>query len=279
MSGFNKSNSDWTGISPNPRGVLNPTRKATANSTSPFRYSRRYLDWNRATFEFHAAGKQVDKSGLSTTAEITKYCDQLQLSRVYDCTPRDFCITCAPFNSYNSIFSLLSQALAEVVVNETRKDIPRYVIANTGGIRLDMYKGPFTYDDFFTIMPSRNSLLYIPEVACGKAATLLDELNNGGAGQEHKPIPFQFDLCVDPIVAPIMSRDASSHVHAFKAVTRRQVVDLVPGYTTIDDFGSDGDDTTHSQIPYHNLPQFYQGAAGFGAEGCTGVADVVFVDL
>jgi len=32
MSGFNNSNSDWTGISPNPRGVLNPTRKATANS-------------------------------------------------------------------------------------------------------------------------------------------------------------------------------------------------------------------------------------------------------
>ncbi|KAH8747894.1 5'-nucleotidase [Hyaloscypha finlandica] len=142
-----------------------------------------------------------------------------------------------------------------------------------------MYKGPFTYDDFFTIMPSRNSLLYIPEVACGKAATLLDELNSGGAGQEHKPIPFEFDLCVDPTVAPLMTRDGSSHVHAFKAVTRRQVVDLVPGYTTTDDFGSDGDDTTHSQIPYHNLPQFYQGAAGFGAEGCTGVADVVFVDL
>lgn len=155
------------------------------------------------------------------------------------------------------------------------------MIANTGGIRLDMYKGPFTYDDFFTIMPSRNSLLYIPEVACGKAATLpLAELNSGGAGQEHEqPIPFEFDLCVDPIVAPLMTRYGTSHVHAFEAVTRRQVVDLVPGYTTTDDFGSDGDDTTHSPILYHNLPQYYQGAAGFGPEGCTGVADVVFVDL
>lgn len=118
MSGFNESNSHWTGVSPNPRGVPNPTRKATANSTSPFRNSRRYLDWNRATFEFHAVGKQVDESpGLLTTADITKYRDQLQLSEVFGCTPRHFCITCAPFNSPDSIFPLLSQALAEVVVN------------------------------------------------------------------------------------------------------------------------------------------------------------------
>lgn len=278
MSGFNESNSGWTGISPNPQGVPNPTRKATANSTSPFRYSRRYLDWNRATFEFHTAGMQVDKSGLSTTADITKYRDELQLSRVFGCTPRNFCITCAPFNSSDSIFPLLSQALAETVVNETRKDIPRYVIANTGGVRVDMYKGPFTYDDFFTIMPSRNSLLYIPEIGCSKAATLLDELNRVTTRQ-HNPISFEFDLCVDPIVTPLMARDGSSHTYAFNAVTKRQVVDLVPGHTTVDEFGSDGDDIVHSPIPYHDLPQYYQGAAGFGVEGCTGVADVVFVDL
>lgn len=50
MSGFTKNNSGFHGIFPNPAGVPNPTRKATEQSTSPFTFSRRYLDWNRKTF-------------------------------------------------------------------------------------------------------------------------------------------------------------------------------------------------------------------------------------
>lgn len=285
MSGFNESNSGWKGVAPNPKSISNPTRMATTNSTSPFRYSRRYLDWNRATFDFHGPGKQVSEAGSLTTAEITMYRNQLRLSQVYGCTPQDFCINCAPSNSSNSVFPLLSQALAEVVVNETRKDIPRYVIANTGGIRLNIYKGPFTYDDFFTIMPSKNALLYIPEVPCNKADLLLGELNSGDSTwKQPKPKPkpnpdfmsFEFDLCEEPL----MTGNETSKLLAFKGITKRQeVVDRVPGYTTIDDFGSDGDDTIHSPIPYYEVPQYYQGAGGFGTEGCTDVADVVFVDL
>ncbi|KAK8124697.1 uncharacterized protein PG998_000456 [Apiospora kogelbergensis] len=290
MSGFSKCNSAWTGISPNPRGVSNPTRKATANSTSPFVYSRRYLDWNRATFEFHSVGKQDNdkefdyNSGLTTTTEITKYRNQLKLTDIYGCTPKDYCMTCAPFDSPDNIFPLLSQALAEVVVNETRKEIPRYVISNTGGIRFDMHKGPFTYDDFFIVSPFRDALLYIPEVPCSKAATLLDQLNKAGASQKRRigSMRVERDICVDPIVAPLVTRDEdeSNHAHTLNpAITRRQVVDLVPGYTTTDDFGSDGDDTAHSAIPNYSIPDYFQGAAGFGTEGCTGTADVVFVDF
>jgi hypothetical protein len=57
MSGFNSSNSGWIGDS-NPKGVSNPTKKATNTSTAPFVYSRRYLDWNRHTFHYHATDDQ-----------------------------------------------------------------------------------------------------------------------------------------------------------------------------------------------------------------------------
>ena len=122
MSGFSKCNSGWKGISPNPSGVANPSRKATVNSTSPFRYSRRYLDWNRATFEFHAVGNQSaadfdSASGLATSADITQYRNQLNLGDIYGCVPQDYCLSCAPFESPDNIFPLLSQALAEVVVD------------------------------------------------------------------------------------------------------------------------------------------------------------------
>lgn len=85
MSGFNSKDSG-------PAGVPNPTRKATQNSTSPFVYSRRYLDWNRRTFEYHAAtlyNKSLDyHSGLAVTEDITKDRKQLNLTDVYGCVPQ-----------------------------------------------------------------------------------------------------------------------------------------------------------------------------------------------
>ncbi|KAI8622868.1 Metallo-dependent phosphatase-like protein [Xylariaceae sp. FL1651] len=286
MSGFTSSNSGYHGISPNPAGVPNPTRKAAENSTSPFVYSRRYLDWNRKTLAYHAEtwyDHTFDyDNGRATTAEITKYRQQLNLGELYGCVPQDYCMTCAPFNSSKNIFPLLSEALAEAVVNQERKDIARYIISNTGGIRFDMYKGPFTYDDSFIVSPFRDAFLYIPEVPYALASTLLNSLNNAGANEKRALgyMHVERDICVDPLVEPQseIKRDQDL-LNGLRGVTRRQVVDLVPGYTTTDDWGTDGDDTAHSPIPYYNIPDFFQGAAGFDANGRADAVDVVFVDF
>lgn len=67
------------------------------------------------------------------------------------------------------------------MVNESRSDIPRILLANTGGksndwrwhyidandplcIRFDLVQGPFTYDDSFIVIPFLNKFLYMPEV-------------------------------------------------------------------------------------------------------------------
>ncbi|KAH8202877.1 hypothetical protein TruAng_002930 [Truncatella angustata] len=279
MSGFSKCSSGWQGAK-NPSGVSNPSRKATTNSTSPYTYSRRYLDWNRATFDFHASDSFDTALGLNTTSAITAYRNSLNLDEVSGCTPQSYCMTCAEFNSTDSIYSLLSEALAGAVVNETRQDIPRYIIANTGSIRFDLYKGPFTYDDFFIVSPFTDIFMYVPEVPCSLASTVLGGLNHAGASEKRSfgYMPVERDICVDPITAPLTSRDLFDHAHFHNAITRRQVVDLVPGYTTTDDFGEDGDDTAHSSIPYFDVPDFFQGEGGFGAEGCTGNADLIFLD-
>ncbi|KAL7625620.1 hypothetical protein AAE478_004840 [Parahypoxylon ruwenzoriense] len=279
MSGFDSGNSAYHGIIPGPAGVPNPTRKATPSSTSPFMYSRRYLDWNRKTFEYHAAtwdDKSFDNhKGLATTAEITKYREQLKLGDVYGCVPQDYCMTCVPFNSSSNIFPLLADALAEAVVNESRRDTPRYIIANTGSVRFDMYKGPFTYDDQFIVSPFRDIFLYIPEVPYGLASTLFDSLNNAGASRKRNVgvVSAERDICVDP------SNLGTMEYYGSPGITRRQVVDLVPGYTTSDDFGTDGDDTVHSGIPHYEIPDFFQGKAGFDEGGQADVVDVVFVDF
>ncbi|KAI0533274.1 ser/Thr protein phosphatase family [Xylaria digitata] len=286
MSGFTRNNSGFDGIFPNPAGVPNPTRKATENSTSPFTFSRRYLDWNRKTFAYHAEtwyDHNFDyDNGRATTADITKYREQLNLDELYGCVPQDYCMTCAPFDSSENIFPLLSQALAEVVVSEERKDTARYIISNTGGIRFDMYKGPFTYDDSFIVSPFVDAFLYIKDVPYAQASTLLGALNNAGASGKRSLgyMPVERDICVDPLVEPLSEIKRDGELWSgLRGVTRRQVVDLVPGYTTEDDWGTDGDDTAHSEIPYYDIPDFFQGAAGFDENGEADVVDVVFVDF
>ncbi|KAH9989038.1 Ser/Thr protein phosphatase family protein [Xylariaceae sp. FL0662B] len=286
MSGFSSNNSGYRGTFPNPAGVPNPTRKATQNSTSSFVYSRRYLDWSRRSFEYHATTWHDHKfdydNGLAVTAEITKYRKQLNLGDVYGCVPQDYCITCAPFNSSDNIFPLLSGALAQVVINETRRETPRYIISNTGSIRFDMYKGPYTYDDNFIISPFRDVFLYISEVPYDLASKLLGSLNDAGASQKRNlgRVPVERDACVDPFITPHFEpKRGGMHTHTSLGVVRRQSVDLTPGYTTSDDFGMDGDDVVHSAVPSYDIPDFFQAEAGFDENGLADLVDVVFVDF
>jgi hypothetical protein len=203
------------------------------------------------------------------------------------CVPQDYCVSCVPINDPKSIYSVLGQALGDVVVNPARNGTARYIIANTGSIRFDMYKGPFTNDDSYIVSPFLDIFVYVPDVPFAQASVVLDQLNRAGASEKRSLgyMPVERDICVDPIVEPrseIEKRDAdlyTQHAKLPRGVTRRQVVDLVPGYTTTDDWGTDGDDTAHSTIPHYQIPDFFQGAAGFDENGQADVVDLIFLDL
>jgi hypothetical protein len=88
----------------NPKGVPNPTRSAvvpastgtasasahlpTSSSNSTIRYARRYLDWNRNTFAYHAENSQPyttfdTSAGTSISAKITSDRSKLNLTDLY----------------------------------------------------------------------------------------------------------------------------------------------------------------------------------------------------
>lgn len=121
MSGINSSTS--TAVQA-PAGVPNPTRLATNTSTSGLVYSRRYLDWNRLTFEYHATCSQDStfdiSNGVEVTGEIEELRTQLNLSSLYGCAPATYCASCASFGSEGSIFSLIPVALGATVINSSR---------------------------------------------------------------------------------------------------------------------------------------------------------------
>lgn len=171
-----------------PRGVPNPTRRAitvgsslpTSNSSPPATntinqspvttgkisspsatngtgrsisgydmvYSRRYLDWNRLTFAFHAIRSQDQTfdsySGRKVSNEITDARKTLNLTTLYGCAPKTYCQYCKPYGADGNIYNLLEIALGLTVINQERANIPRIIIINTGTIRFDLVEGPFT---------------------------------------------------------------------------------------------------------------------------------------
>jgi len=66
--------------------------------------------------------------------------------------------------SSGNIFSLLSTALATIIVNPDRANNSRIIYVNTGNVRFDLSQGLFTYDDAFIVSPFTNTFQYIPNV-------------------------------------------------------------------------------------------------------------------
>ncbi|GKT44496.1 secretory component protein SHR3 [Colletotrichum spaethianum] len=286
-----------------PKGVAHPSQKAisvatkTASSSLPLStgdssitYFRRYLDWNTLTFEYHAVGSQGKafntSKGLSVSQNITATRKKLNLTSLYGCAPQTWCIDCAPFMSNASIFSLTTAALADTIVTEERASTPRVIIANTGHIRFDLAQGPFDYDSSFIVSPFTDGFQYIPDVAWSFARQVTDGLESGNYPSKRKrsltasslgfsqvnPALSTVESCIDP---PVTNDHFSKRSYAGGRIVRRQTI--TPGYTTSDDFGTDGDDTVHSEIPTYNYPDFFQANGSFPDDGS--LSDETKVDL
>ena len=306
MSGFNSLNSNFSGPANPKEHPEHPNRKTTVNSTSPFLYSRRYLDWNRLTFEYHAPGSQVRPGqhspgptvhprdeevrpfGLNTSNHITAERDRLGLGRVLGCTPKTYCVNCVPFMSESSLYTFLAESMAKTIINSTRAHIPRFHISNTGMARFDLHRGPFTYDDNFIISPFPNQIMFIPEVKWSIAKGLLDEMNRRGAGQgrrggEKRSLGYGFDR--DAFGQGERCENPGRGIQEFgvikgETVLKKRTQDILEaGYTTEDDFGTDGDDTLHTSIQRFELPPYFSTKADFPENGEPEVVDLVFNDL
>jgi hypothetical protein len=176
-----------------------PTPTATSSPGSPYRYARRYLDWNRLTFDFHAEGSQsnpfdIDK-GLAVTSQITEDRKALNLTNLYGCAPATWCLSCKPFGDDGNIFTLLAKALTATVIQEERKDVPRFIIINTGSIRFDLVKGPFTYDDSFIVSPFNDAFQYIRDVPYSIASKVLAVLVCSVALNDNSSTLFHGSIC------------------------------------------------------------------------------------
>ena len=247
-----------------PRGVPNPTQKAikvtnatgtasapisTGTGSSSFKdlvYGRRYMDWNRLTFAYHAVGSQSETfdyhSGLRVSAEITKARKELNLTTLYGCAPASYCLSCKPFGTPGNILNLAETALSAVIINQQRATTPRYVLINSGSLRFDLVEGPFTFDDGFIVSPFNDTFQYIPNVPYNIASKVLASLNNIPDTKHRRGLvtrdfgfnPMLGDDCVEAVASSMEAHPGlkGRSTSPLLGNHRRQTTKITPGYVT-----------------------------------------------
>lgn len=250
-------------------------------------FSRRYIDYNRNNFMHHSQtnSSTFDTShGVSLSRQITSYRSTLDLNRLIGCAPQDFTLDKSPYPSSGNWYSYLSDTiLPTMITNPSRNSTPHVTFINAGSQRFDIFRGPFTYDTSFLVSPFTSRFLFKRDVPWKIAKKLLKYFIED-------PNPYLASIKVGETPAWDERYDAASLVSIRNMRQEEQKIlesdegrkwVMTPGYTTMDDHGSDGDDTVHTPYGRYRAPKVIESRADWPEEGVEDeeVVDVVFFDF
>ncbi|PBK99158.1 hypothetical protein ARMGADRAFT_492064 [Armillaria gallica] len=257
---------------------LDDDRSKSKNLT----FSRRYLDPNRVTYEYHTRESQVTfdtKQGQEITAGLNQLFVDYDLNFTFGTAPHDYSISRAPYPSNDSQLSLFAELATPyaISVNNSRADIPNYILINTGGQRFDIYAGPFTKNDQFTIEPFTNTFFYVPEVPRKVALDTLQMMNENGSENRKRSLEREEELYRrGDVRARYMDWLSDMDQRSF-GLGRRGANNLTLGYVTTDSCPGVGDDIIHTPLPFYSIPDFV-GSIPPDVSNDT-LIDFVFVDF
>ncbi|KUI54269.1 hypothetical protein VP1G_01534 [Cytospora mali] len=260
-------------------------------STQAVSFNRRYIDNNLLGLYHHTGLNETTfptEHGRNVSKMVTEARKAMDLDQTFGCAPQTYWMARTKYPNDDSIYTWLDQeVLPDVIVNEARKYIPRLAIINTGAIRFDIFKGPFTLDTTYIVSPFTSKMAYIPEVPYSAAKKVLPLLNSASRildqpGYDARMMgpPEQWHITQDiiypdlPPVRPTFEGDGQKPMLDFQ-----DKPDLVSGYTTKDDIGTDGDDAVHAPINFYAQPNCVQAEIDMPAEGEPKNVDLVFTDF
>ncbi|KAG6899281.1 hypothetical protein C0993_011666 [Termitomyces sp. T159_Od127] len=264
-------------------------------------FSRRYLDPNRVTYEYHTGIKNADfntTSGMSITRGLKALAKKFGLNFVYGTAPQDYTTNQSPYPSNGSLLSLFAEKVSNSVpstyywptilhkqalpyalgVNNTRNNIPGLIIVNSFSQRFDLYSGPFTKDDQMTVSFYRDNFLYISNVLLSDAKKVLSALNGGSRPQTRRNSESpehgskKDDLEYVDARYNAWLRDMSRH----PGIKGRAAGSQTPGYVTKDSCPGIGDDTLHTPLTYYDIPRYIHSDYPDVPENAP--IDLVFID-
>jgi hypothetical protein len=256
------------------------SKTQAAKTTKSIKFERRYIDNNLFSLQHHSSKNDTTfptTHGKNVTASIGDARKSLGLNERYGCAPQDFWVSRRPYPHNESIFTWLQeQVLPQSIAPSKRikKDGKKaLMISNTGGVRFDIFQGAFTKDTKFLVSPFTSGVRFLKDVPYKAAKTVLKLLNNEGPIlqamkeqnaylQPPEHVAAQFRTKMYTTSHRPFTRDLNAQV----PLTTGDKDSLIPGYTTRDDAGTDGDDTLHSVIQFYKVPNCIQATIGFSAE-------------
>ena len=229
------------------------TGQHSASSTLSF--FRRYIDNNLFSFHHHT---NLDEDSFPTRhgREVSRLIEHsrsdLGLDVVHGCAPRDLWMSRVKYPSKDSIYTWLEQDVLHSLRDKSRDGHPALAVVNTGAIRFDIFEGPFTQDTTFIISPFTSGFRYVKDVPYDKAELVVEILNKQPQilddSLSSSMVPPQQHAYPEDLV------DLPSEMQLDQAPMSDTSARMIPGYKTIDDNGTDGDDTVHSRVPFYRVP-------------------------
>ncbi|THX79241.1 hypothetical protein D6D05_05028 [Aureobasidium pullulans] len=272
----------------------------TSSDVAPLRtteFKRRYIDNNLYSLYRHSGKNETTfptDLGRNVSASISAARKQLNLDHAYGCAPRDYWLNRAPYPSESSILTWLeNEVLTDTAKNYSKH--PQLIITNTGAMRFDIFKGPFTIDTTFLVSPFTSGFHRLKNVPYKAAKQLLQLLNNEGKimlsemmvmSAVHRDLGkftprALYELAPpNPPVSRWTQQTTQDGIELIDTLHRefgQEVLGetvghgkpdkpLSPGYTTIDDAGKDGDDTIHAPIRFYDVPNCIQAEVSFPSD-------------
>ncbi|EKM79523.1 hypothetical protein AGABI1DRAFT_114061 [Agaricus bisporus var. burnettii JB137-S8] len=262
------------------------------DSTDDIRFSRRYLDTNRVTYEYHTKKNdhEFDTSlGEKITNGLQDLSARFHLDTVFGTAPQDYLYLSAPYPSNNSLFSLFINQVVPVAlqVNKTESAPPALFMVNSGLIRFDLYSGPFTRNDQFTIAPFADSFRYLSNIPLSDAMAAFNALNGAGDSERRQETEELVARHYDAIQGyergevDLIFNNWLKKMDQEIDVQRRAMKNLTLGYVTQDSCPGVGDDTQHATIPFFlDVPKFIVSEPPTGDDITSDTPiDFVFVDF
>ncbi|OLL22886.1 Secreted protein, partial [Neolecta irregularis DAH-3] len=120
--------------------------------------------------------------------QVTQIRHELDLTSTFGCSPRDYYLSRAPYDDKASFPCLIIQdVIPSVILQDARRSNPRIFLMNSGQLRFDVFKGPFTDDDSFIEAPFQNTFQFLPSVPYHIAKYTLSILNTGKLAKRRDP--------------------------------------------------------------------------------------------
>lgn len=263
-------------------GWVSVDLSTTEVSSAKDSFSRTYIDFSLDSFLFHTNRPTIEEFntelGVEVTSKIGKTRKLLGLDKIIGyVNSSNYYMDYVPLDHPKNLFKLITDKILPTLVPSKHHSDERLILINTGSVRYDLYKGPYTIDTQFIISPFENdwSKISLPKsVAVQVAPTLnkggfiaseADDVN--GAIDNRRLLPVhqysqrlreqkspQFSARQIPFKYPFSSEFTNDH-SSFDSLR------LSKGYMTHDDFGTDGDDTPHRPVinfPVTNVVQSAQ---------------------